>query len=284
MEGLEALIALDRCGTVSEAAISLRLTQSAVSKRLQALQNEIGIILTERDGRKLKLTAEARTYIEKATPLLLELRNLAARRTADGPRTMSLAMADSIASSWGPETLWKTLKTIPSLNIQLHAHRSALIIEALRMGRYQMGLCSTSNQIYDLVSYSVCAEPFVLLNSNLDTKFDFKKPTLTIETNSSSWQGIASAVKNNRNLSNLEFVRMESFQAAYQMAASGFGNALLPVGLVRNMRASAHSFTILPKIRREVSLITRKTLIEQQTFRDFLSELKKRSAFFEEIK
>ena len=38
LDGIDALIALDQFGTVSEAATRLRLTQSAVSKRIQALQ------------------------------------------------------------------------------------------------------------------------------------------------------------------------------------------------------------------------------------------------------
>ena len=41
VEGIEALIAVERKGTISEAAAQLRLTQSAVSKRLQALQNQL---------------------------------------------------------------------------------------------------------------------------------------------------------------------------------------------------------------------------------------------------
>ena len=41
MPGIEALAALAQFGTVSEAATRLRLTQSAVTKRLQALQRAV---------------------------------------------------------------------------------------------------------------------------------------------------------------------------------------------------------------------------------------------------
>jgi DNA-binding transcriptional LysR family regulator len=47
LEGIDALIALEKFGTVSEAATRLRLTQSAVSKRIQALQRAIGLKLVE---------------------------------------------------------------------------------------------------------------------------------------------------------------------------------------------------------------------------------------------
>ena len=57
LEGLEALFALERTGTISEAAAQLRLTQSAVSKRIQSLQNEVKFLVIEPDGRRVKLTA-----------------------------------------------------------------------------------------------------------------------------------------------------------------------------------------------------------------------------------
>ena len=41
-DGIDALIALEKFGTVTEAATRLRLTQSAVSKRIRALQDAVG--------------------------------------------------------------------------------------------------------------------------------------------------------------------------------------------------------------------------------------------------
>ena len=55
VEGIEALLALERTGTISEAAAQLRLTQSAVSKRLQSLENELKIKIIEPDGRRVRL-------------------------------------------------------------------------------------------------------------------------------------------------------------------------------------------------------------------------------------
>ena len=56
---IDALMALQRFGTVSEAAVQLRLTQSAVSKRLRSLEDELGYRIVEPAGRKLRLTDSA---------------------------------------------------------------------------------------------------------------------------------------------------------------------------------------------------------------------------------
>jgi DNA-binding transcriptional LysR family regulator len=76
LEGIEALIALEKYGTVSEAAIRMRLTQSAVSKRIHALQDELKVKLVEPDGRRVRLTADGYQFLNKARPLIIEIKIL----------------------------------------------------------------------------------------------------------------------------------------------------------------------------------------------------------------
>src|SRR3954466_16293991 len=78
LDGIEALATLERFGTVSEAATRLRLTQSAVDERLQALQRSVGFRVVEPEGRRLRGAAEALELLERPGPLLAELRALAA--------------------------------------------------------------------------------------------------------------------------------------------------------------------------------------------------------------
>src|SRR5262250_2762542 len=75
-DGIEALAALERLGTVSEAATRLRLTQSAVSKRLATLAKQVGFAVVAPEGRRVTLTAEGLELLERARPLLAGLREL----------------------------------------------------------------------------------------------------------------------------------------------------------------------------------------------------------------
>ena len=70
LDEIDALVALQMFGTVSEAATRLRLTQSAVSKRLQSLQSRLRLTLVEPDGRRLRLTAAAVDFLERAVRIL----------------------------------------------------------------------------------------------------------------------------------------------------------------------------------------------------------------------
>jgi DNA-binding transcriptional LysR family regulator len=139
LAGIEALVALQKLGTVSEAAIRLRLTQSAVSKRLQALQHAVGFKLVEPDGRKIRLTSEAIGFLEQAAPLVAELRGLTKPVQSGSVTHFSLALADSIASSWGPRVVRVALQGLRGISVDLHAHRSVLLIEYVRLGRTTLG-------------------------------------------------------------------------------------------------------------------------------------------------
>src|SRR5688500_6855917 len=117
LEGIEALAALAQFGTVSEAATRLRLTQSAVSKRLQALQRAVEFQLLEHAGRRLQLTEDARLLVDRARPLLADLRSLTASPASANTASFSLAMADSIAASWGPAVIAEASNALGNVHL-----------------------------------------------------------------------------------------------------------------------------------------------------------------------
>ena len=75
-EHLEALLALWKAGTMAAAANRLRVTPSAVSKRIAFLEDQVGYKLVEPKGRKVELTPAALRLVEKVDPLLAELRSV----------------------------------------------------------------------------------------------------------------------------------------------------------------------------------------------------------------
>lgn len=53
---LAVLVALDTAGTLAEAADRLHLTQSALSHAIRKLENQAGVVLWQKEGRRLRLT------------------------------------------------------------------------------------------------------------------------------------------------------------------------------------------------------------------------------------
>ena len=65
LDQLDALRALHETGTTRRAATRLRVTQSAVSKRIAALEERVGAPLLERHGRNVRLTPAALRLLPK---------------------------------------------------------------------------------------------------------------------------------------------------------------------------------------------------------------------------
>ena len=276
LDGIEALMALEKHETVSQAALSLRLTQSAVSKRLQALQSELDMKLVEPDGRRLKLTPEALQFLSKAKPLLLELKNLSINTSVKSSHVshFSLALSDSIAGSFGPSVIDKTLKNFKNLKLDIHVHRSLMLLENVTLGKYQLGICTSNDARKDLASYHLVDEPLALLYAENKDKLNRNLPLITIEENSATWKSIGPSVKKEYpQLFSNSVIYVESFLAVYQMAKVGLGNGLIPLGLCKELNIKKKHYRKL-KVTRPISLVTRKTIAQLDIFNPFYLDLK----------
>lgn len=267
MPGIEALAALAQFGTVSEAATRLRLTQSAVTKRLQALQRAVGRLLLEHEGRRLRLTEDARLLLERARPLLADLRSVTDAMAAAATASFSLAMADSIAASWGPEVLARALRRVDHVHLDLHVHRSVLVIESVRLGRYHIGMVTEVPAAKDLVHYPVIAEPMVIVRGTQPARRAEERPLITIEPTAMTWRAIEPLLRSHHpELLTRPRLPVESFSAAIQMVKAGFGDGLVPLGLAQEARLRPQRLRILRNASRPVTLLTRKTVNQAQRF------------------
>jgi DNA-binding transcriptional LysR family regulator len=267
LEGIESLAALAQTGTVGGAAARLRLTQSAVTKRLQRLQRAVEFRLLERVGRRVQLTEEAQALLEKATPLMVELQALSKPRAALQLSSFSIAMADSIAASWGPGVLATALRSLPDISLEMHVHRSVLLVENVRLGRYHAGFASGVSAFRDLVQYPVVAEPMVLITGVPFSGRSVEKPLITIEPTSLTWRTIEPLIRTHHpELLARRRLTVETLIAAVQLAKSGFGDAIVPLSLAREMKVSAGRMRLLKHVERQVTIVTRKTVGHTESF------------------
>lgn len=77
---LQAFLAVARAGSFSVAAERLHLTQPAVSKRIAALESQLGARLFDRIGRRPQLTEAGRALLPRAHRILLDMQD--AHRTS----------------------------------------------------------------------------------------------------------------------------------------------------------------------------------------------------------
>lgn len=117
---LEALFWVVHLGGFRPASIRLNTAQSAVTKRVQELELQLGVLLLERVGRSSRLTEKGQELFEHAKRLL-ELRDEAMRDVGNPAivkRTLRVGTTELTAMSWLPKLVALTQERYPALSVE----------------------------------------------------------------------------------------------------------------------------------------------------------------------
>ncbi len=119
---LRIIQALQRLGTLTEAARSLHLTQPALTHQVRALEQRLGIRLWQREGRRLRLTTAGETLLETAEHVLPVLqqaeRNLLAQ--AEGRRgVLRIGVECYPCYEWLTGVVGAFLERLPEVDIDI---------------------------------------------------------------------------------------------------------------------------------------------------------------------
>ncbi|MDA8702462.1 LysR family transcriptional regulator [Pseudomonadales bacterium] len=276
IENLETLVALSKAGTMMEASTALRISQSAVSKRIASLERYYDRELIERHGRRVVLTHHGTRLVERVTPLLSELRSVFLEDNALRKGKIILGVSEAILASWGSDLFSKVRDVMPSVEFEFHAQRSPVVLDRLRSGEYMVGICTGSPDAdSDLVSEVIRQEPMVIIPSGLGAlkyKNGDALDVMTIESRSGAW----GSIEENMQRMNLNRVAsLESFFAVAQMALAGFGHGLVPVGVARTLAVPMDKILELDKsgLTRPVRFVARKSMFSQELVRSFYNEV-----------
>lgn len=133
---LQAFVAVAESGSIGAAAAKLNLTQPAVTRRLQALEADLGTRLLDRETRPPRLTADGRTVLQQARRLLQGAEDLKASVGQDGvPRgELRLGVTPGVSDLALGEPIGALRRAFPNLALRLHSPWSNELLAALRTG------------------------------------------------------------------------------------------------------------------------------------------------------
>jgi len=236
VENLETLLALSRAGTMIEASTELRISQSAVSKRIAALEKYYDRKLIQKKGRRVELTRHGQKLVDKISPVLSELRDLFLEDISASRGELLIGVSDAILSSWGARTFYDVKLSMPDVQFIFHAHRTSVVLDRIRSGEFMLGICTgLDSHDTDLQSEILTYEAMVIIPSALERiPWPSKKalPVISIEDHSGAWRSFGDDVAR---LNIRREVALESFFSVAQMAIAGFGHALVPIGVAQTL-------------------------------------------------
>ena len=276
VENLETLLALSRSGTMIEASTELRISQSAVSKRIAALEKYYDRKLIQKKGRRVELTRHGQKLVDKISPVLSELRDLFLEDSAASRGELLIGVSDAILSSWGAQVFYDIKREMPEVQFTFHAHRTSVVLDRIRSGEYMLGICTGLDSIdTDLQSEILMQEPMVIIPSGLNTLQWTRGqplPVISIEDHSGAWRSFGLAVAK---LGIVREVALESFFSVAQLAIAGFGHALVPIGVARTLGVSDKLLIDLSSdgLNRPVRFVARKSTYSLPVVSNFYAAL-----------
>ncbi|MGX0878644.1 LysR family glycine cleavage system transcriptional activator [Roseovarius sp. MBR-154] len=120
ISSLRALEALDRLGSATAAADELAQTQSAVSRQLKTLENQLGVTLFIRQGRSMRLTPDAAVYADKVRGALQQIAQASVNMTVNPVGgSLSLAILPTFGMRWLVPRLADFARRHPEVTINL---------------------------------------------------------------------------------------------------------------------------------------------------------------------
>ncbi len=126
--------------SVTAAAQKLHITQSALSSRIAALENELGVLLLDRRDKRLRLTIAGQRFQQHAQKLLDLQRHVKAEFGGGVARAsmLRLGVIESVVHSWLTGWLQHMREAHPGLELELTVETTPLLIDQLQRGKLDL--------------------------------------------------------------------------------------------------------------------------------------------------
>lgn len=168
---LNAFLAVAQLNSFSQAAEQLHVTQPAVSKRIQQLEQQLGVQLFDRVGRRIVLTEAGRALLPRAQQWLNELddiRRLAQdyAHTATGELSGTLTMGTShhIGLHRLPNALRSFSHQHPQVRLDIRFIDSEQAYDAVLSGELELGIVTLPPALDErLISQVIWPDPLAFV-------------------------------------------------------------------------------------------------------------------------
>jgi DNA-binding transcriptional LysR family regulator len=122
--------------SVSRAAEKLFITQSAMSARIAALEQELGTVLLDRRDKRFRLTLAGQRFLKHASTLLELQRQIKHEMGGEAPPEvqMRIGAIESVLHSWLIPWVEQLRAEYPALELEMSVETTPVLIELVRRG------------------------------------------------------------------------------------------------------------------------------------------------------
>jgi len=231
--------------SVSRAAEKLFITQSAMSSRVAALEEELGVLLLDRRDKQFRLTVAGMRFFSHAQRLLEMQREIKREMGAGGGQHRAVALRlgaiESVLHSWLIEWVQHMRTVNPDFELQLTVETTPVLVDQVRRGALDLAFAALPTVGEGLRSRALPPMDMVFVgNAALHRKRRYALADLagldllTFQRGSQPHVGLIDLFRN----AGLEMKRVHtisSISAMVQLVEGGFGVATLPLVAVQRL-------------------------------------------------
>ena len=163
---LEILQAIAETGSFTASGKKLHVSQSAISRQILLLEEELGEPLFLRVGRQVRMTPAAENLVQLGKRVFQDVRETVGAitdRTRALRGSLRLAGGMTVCLYMFPPLLKHLRRVHPQLDVRLTVATAARSVDEIRAGRVDAGLLTLPVEESDLVTVPVLREELLLL-------------------------------------------------------------------------------------------------------------------------
>jgi len=163
---LEIIQAIAETGSFTACGKKLNVSQSAISRQMLLLEEELGEALFQRVGRRVRMTAAAETLVQLGQRVFQDVRDTVGTitdRTGALRGMLRLAGGMTVCLYVFPPLLKHLKRVHPQLEIRVTVATAVRSVEDIRAGRIDAGLLTLPVDESDLVTVPVLREELLLV-------------------------------------------------------------------------------------------------------------------------
>ncbi|SAK96578.1 LysR family transcriptional regulator [Caballeronia fortuita] len=267
---LRLFVTLARHRSFTRAGDEFGITQSAVSRGIRELEDEIALRLFDRTTRQVALTDTGRKLLARIAPLVEELEAaLRPRAQAFGePGVVNLASSCALTASVLPAMLASCRERLPDIAVVVLDRPQNAVLQLVRSGEAELGVVIAPDKLDELVAEPLFADGLAAVVSashrlSVAAHIDWQQlrgtPLLLLDDDTGSLGTIESALALH-GVTGAVRQKFTQSAAVARMAEAGLGVGILPMhARAACDSARARFIPLVPDTSRTIMLVRRKS-------------------------
>lgn len=270
---LEAFVAVAELGNFQRAADKLHLTQPGLSRRIQKLEQTLGVELFQRTTRSVSLTGVGRHFLPMARQQIAQLETMLSSVQEIAEKRFGkirLSSLPTVVSRLLPDVLRRYAQKYPKVGVQIFDGNHDFVVGQVRAGVAEFGISMEPGDDEDISFEPLLTDVYVLAaaedgplgGADVITLEDLRSTKLIIGGRDSGNRLLLEVLLGREAVSLRWFYEVEHISCVMSLVQAGLGCAIVP-----SLSLSAHQTTgvraipiVGPNIQRTVGIVRHKAI------------------------